>query len=249
MTLAAALLACWLAVLSWPRRGPRPPLVTDVTPRARRDRWRERWRVASAMVPVPGRARAVRHRRELALLGVLDAFAAGLGVGLTTDDALREATGTTDDPVVREILRADEEEDADWIRDLRPGLMGSAGRPRAGAELDGLTLLARARRLSQRLGTPLAESVRAVAVLLRAEIAARRAVTVAMSEARATVVVLVALPLLGPALAVGVGVSPRDLYGSPAGAGCAFLGAGLVGLGIWWMRRLLRRVARSGEMP
>ncbi|QQS01511.1 MAG: hypothetical protein IPK37_03415 [Austwickia sp.] len=224
MRLALAVLGCVAAVVCWPGRS---------SPR--------RGRAAGRGFPWPGRRRAQRRWRGDAVLRALDALAAGLEVGLAARDALREAAGTTDDLAVREGLLASA---AGPEPGGEPAGLGAAG---PGEDLEGLALLARAWQLSDRLGTPLAQSVRAVASLLRAEVAARRAVAVAMSEARATVLVLVALPLLGPLLAAAVGVSPADLYGSAPARVSAALGVGLVGLGMWWMRRLLRRVATAGD--
>ena len=244
MRVLLTLLSVALAVCCWPVRGPAWPApggreqagsaAGGAKPNRRGGRM-----TGWGVLLIPGRARAVRRRRGRAVLSVLDALAAGLEVGLPAGDALREACRATDDPTVRAAFGSPHGRDpvpAEQEMDRR-----------GGDGLDGVVLLARAWRLSERLGTPLASSVRAVAVLLRSEIAARRAVAVAMSEARATVLVLVALPLLGPLLAVGVGVSPVDLFGTVPGAASAALGGALVALGLWWMRRLLRRVARAGD--
>ena len=192
-------------------------------------------------------------------------------MGLSPQHALAEAALAIEEPTLRAMLVAAAENPAgafggtDRARpDFGAGVGGVAGagsgalrrghpgeEPRGPAEagLEGVDLLARAWRLSDRLGAPLAPSVRAVAVLVRADIGARRAVATAMTEARATVVVLVALPLLGPVLAMAVGVAPGDLYGSVAGIGSGTLGLTLVAAGMWWIRRLLRQVARAGDAP
>lgn len=175
---------------------------------------------------------------------MLDGLAAGLEIGLPPATALRQAGEAAEDDTVRRVLT---EAGADPRGDGTAAVLAGAGDGAAGLEC--LVLLARAWRLSDTLGAPLAQSVRTVAMGARAELAARRAVAAAMAEARATVLVLVALPVVGPVLAVGIGLEPGDLYGSAAGVGSAGLGAGLVLLGGAWMRALLGRVGRVGTLP
>lgn len=275
MRLAVAVLLCWSAVLAWPSRGvdavrgPRPTPVPRRSPFA--------GHTLPARLRARVRDRTARRRRAHALVGALDALAAGLDAGLPAEVAVRESVRATDDPVLREAflyatIQDTIEDGYGETAPCRPSAGGAIGggrpdgipagddprararaRARAGAGADpetearGMVLLSRAWWLSHRLGTPLAESVRAVAVLLRADMADSGAVTVAMSEARATVVVLVALPVLGPLFAAASGLSPLALYGSPAALGCLALGLLCLAVGGWWMRVLLRQVARAGE--
>lgn len=256
--LAAALAAC-AAVWCWPggrwsgslwsgragwlaSAGPRPP--TSPLGRARGlgalvvDGWRA--------LPLPARRRRRRRRRRAELLGVLDGLAAGLEIGLPPTTALRQAGDAAEDAAVRAVL-------IEAVQDPRgvgaAAVLAAAGTRDGPGGLEALALVSRAWRLSDTLGASLARSVRTVAVGAREELAARRAVATAMAEARATVVVLMALPLLGPVLAVGIGLEPGDLYGSAAGAGSAALGVGLVFVGATWMRALLGRVGRVGALP
>jgi len=252
----AALLCCWVAIICWPSR---PGAARDSVPARREggsaprpaDRvgravaWgRARW----ALVPVPGRARAARRRNRSAVLGVLDGLSGGLAVGLPAATALREAAQACAQEAVRTALASSSVEPlAGW--EVPTEVPPETRRRMTADGLEGVLLLSRTWQLSERVGSPLAAAVATTADLLRAEAAARDGVEAAMAEARATVLVLVALPLLGPVLAMAIGVSPGDLYGTVPGLVSAGVGIVLLGLGAWWLRRLLHTVARAGERP
>ncbi len=112
----------------------------------------------------------------------------------------------------------------------------------------GAELLTRSWRLCHDVGAPLADATRTVATLLRSERARTRAVAAALAEARATVRILMGLPLLGPALAAGIGVMPADLYATPAAVASGVAGLALLLVGRWWMARLVRRIDATPEL-
>ncbi|MEO5610616.1 MAG: hypothetical protein ABIQ61_10985 [Ornithinibacter sp.] len=75
---------------------------------------------------------------------------------------------------------------------------------------------------------------------------------VAASGPRTSMLLLSALPLLGPLGGAAVGVGPTRLYAGVAGAGSLALGCALTLLGWWWSTSLLRRAclpARTGPRP
>jgi tight adherence protein B len=68
----------------------------------------------------------------------------------------------------------------------------------------------------------------------------------AVAGAKATVNLLTALPLAGPLLALVLGIGPSELFGgSRLTQGCLVLGLCLAGIGRWWVRRMVRAVARG----
>ena len=198
-------------------------------------------------------ARGVRRRlrrrqggADEELLAAVDALAPALEAGLPVPLAVEVAVSQVRDPQVRRFLTGLAEPD-----DLDPSGgdgVGRGGVGRGGTEGGGAGLLERAWRLCHDMGAPLAEATRTVGSLIRAERSRRRDVESALAEARATVRVLVALPLLGPALAAGIGVGPSDLYGSAASVACGVAGLALLVVGWWWMGRLVRRVGDSPRL-
>ncbi len=193
--------------------------------------------MSDAGAPQPsgrGRGRWSRRRRrsdDEELLAAVDALAPALEAGLPVPLAVDVAVSQVRDPHVRQFLS---------------GLAEPGGREVARG--DGAELLGRAWRLCHDLGAPLSEATRTVASLIRAERARAREVEAALAEARATVRVLVALPLLGPGLAAGIGVGPTELYGSPAAVACGLAGLALLLVGRWWMGRLVLRVGESARL-
>lgn len=109
-----------------------------------------------------------------------------------------------------------------------------------------LLLLSQAWSLTEDLGVPLAQAVRTTAGLLEARIAHERQLAGSVAGARATVNLLTLLPLGGPLLGLVLGVGPADLYGdSPLTQVSLVLGLSLAGIGRWWVRRMVRAVARG----
>jgi len=57
---------------------------------------------------------------------------------------------------------------------------------------------------------------------------------------------LTVLPIAGPLLALVLGIGPGELFGgSRLTQGCLVLGLCLAGIGRWWVRRMVRAVARG----
>jgi tight adherence protein B len=96
------------------------------------------------------------------------------------------------------------------------------------------------------MGVPLAQAVRTTAGLLEGRIAHERGLAGAVAGARATVNVLTVLPIGGPLLALVLGIGPGELYaGSRLTQVSLALGLCLAGIGRWWVRRMVRAVARG----
>ena len=112
-----------------------------------------------------------------------------------------------------------------------------------------LLLLAQAWSLTEDLGAPLAAAVRTTIRMIEARIAHERRLAAATAGARATVNVLTALPIGGPLLGLVLGIGPAELYaGSGLTLGSLALGLSLAGIGRWWVRRMVRAVARGPVM-
>lgn len=89
-------------------------------------------------------------------------------------------------------------------------------------------------------GSSLAAAVDRLAEGHRAERVQRLAVDAELAGPRATAALLAGLPVLGIALAAGLGARPLHvLLHTPVGAGCLVLGLGLDLLGLWWTGRLV----------
>ncbi|MDT7538321.1 MAG: tight adherence protein [Actinomycetota bacterium] len=91
-------------------------------------------------------------------------------------------------------------------------------------------------------GSGFAAAVEQLEEGLRAAEAQRRAVAAELAGARATAQLLAVLPVVGVALAAGLGADPlRVLLWTPFGVGCLVVGLTLDGLGLLWTRRLTER--------
>ncbi|GAA4350190.1 type II secretion system F family protein [Angustibacter luteus] len=101
-------------------------------------------------------------------------------------------------------------------------------------------------RLAERTGAPLADALDGVATTLREEQALSADIAAALAGPQATARLLTVLPLGGLVLGELIGARPLDvLVGTDLGRCCAVLGAVLLLLSRWWMRRLVRAVARA----
>ncbi|MEV0130454.1 hypothetical protein AB0H83_18575 [Dactylosporangium sp. NPDC050688] len=129
---------------------------------------------------------------------------------------------------------------------------GSAGPPRGGrsrrrddaAVLVALARLEAAHRVSEALGTPLADLLDQVDADLRAGQALRLNLAAQTSGAQTTTALLVGLPAAGLWLGAGIGVDPvGQLLHTPLGAACAVTAVALQCAGLLWTGRMVRSVA------
>jgi len=179
------------------------------------------------------------------LLGLLEAIAAALEAGMAPASALRIAADARSGAGRPDPLAALARGMASAA--AHGATLGPLWREAAGAAGSAeLLLLAQAWSLSEDMGAPLAQAVRTTAGLLEARIAHERRLAAAVAGARATVNVLTVLPIGGPLLALALGIGPAGLYGgSGLTQGSLALGLCLTAIGRWWVRRMVRAVARG----
>ena len=233
-------------VLLWPdRRGrrldaillPVPPhsaLVSGSLAGPARDSGR-RWR--------QGRPAAGVSPQDL--LGLLDAIVPALEAGMAPASALRTVADARCGSGRPDPLTA-------LTRDLSAAAAGGARLGplwRAAAEAEGsaeLLLLAQAWSLTEDMGVPLAQAVRTTTGLLEARVAHERRLAAAVAGAKATVNLLTVLPIGGPLLALVLGIGPGELFGSSRLTQASLvLGLALAAIGRFWVRRMVRAVARG----
>jgi tight adherence protein B len=176
---------------------------------------------------------------------MLEAIAPALEAGMAPASALRIAAEARSGSGRPDPLAALAGDLASAAAEGAP--LGPLWREAARAEGSGeLLLLSQAWSLTEDLGVRLAQAVRTTAVLLEERIAQERRVEGAVAGARATVSLLTVLPLAGPLLGLLLGIGPAELYGgSRLTQGSLVLGLSLVGIGRWWVRRMVRAVARG----
>ena len=179
------------------------------------------------------------------LLSLLDAISPALESGVAPASALRIAADSRSgsgrpDPLAalaRDMASASA--DGATLGPLWRAAAESAGSPE-------LLLLAQAWSLTEDVGAPLAQAVRTTSGLLEARIAHERRLAAAVAGAKATVNLLTVLPIAGPLLALVLGIGPGDLFGgSRLTQGSLLLGLCLAGVGRWWVRWMVRGVARG----
>lgn len=107
-----------------------------------------------------------------------------------------------------------------------------------------LVLISRAWALSEDLGAPLADSVALAADLVRQRTARERRLAVALAGPRASTTVLSLLPALGPGVALLLGISPAELYGSAPAVSSVAVGGLFLVVGRWWCSRMVSALAR-----
>ncbi|MGH8825624.1 MAG: type II secretion system F family protein [Jiangellaceae bacterium] len=192
------------------------------------------------VVPVSRRRWAARARERRRRLGEITEACLALASTLRTGVPARHAL----DVVA-----------ADW-----PDLLGPAAR-RAGiggsipvalrdaSRRDGCGALAGVAagwEVSERTGAALSHVLVAVADSLRGEAAVRREAEAQLATVRTTTRLLALLPV-GTLLLLsgGSGAAIDFLVGSAFGVACLVVAAGLVAIGMWWVRRLTRSAVRS----
>jgi tight adherence protein B len=134
--------------------------------------------------------------------------------------------------------------------DLRAGLIPEAP-PAAPDPVDAAVAAAMARldaayRISEALGTPLADLLDRVDADLRAGQRLRLTVRAQTAGAQATSVLLAGLPVVGLALGASMGADPVDqLLHTPVGAGCGLGAVVLQCAGLAWTARLVRAATKE----
>jgi tight adherence protein B len=247
VSLAVGLLAA-VGILMWPDGFglrllailPRASASVEVLPSVPASAFERarRWR--------PGRRAAELRTQDL--LGLLEAIAPALEAGMSPASALRIAVDSRSGPGRTDPLTALARAMASAAADGAPlgPLWREAAESAGSAEL---LILAQAWSLTEDMGVPLAQAVRTTAGLLEARIAHERRLAAAVAGAKATVNVLTALPVGGPLVALVLGIGPAELYaGSRLTQGSLVLGLCLAGIGRWWVRRMVRAVARGPVM-
>jgi tight adherence protein B len=110
------------------------------------------------------------------------------------------------------------------------------------AQSPALRFVARAWILSDHAGAPLAEALGCAVSVLRSQRQSRQRLASAVAGPRASMAVLVVLPVAGPVVGLVCGLSPAELYlGQPAASASALLGLLLGAVAFWWSRRILAR--------
>ncbi|MGW0281585.1 type II secretion system F family protein [Streptomyces sp. NPDC003236] len=194
----------------------------------------------AAGVPVLRRMRLARmagrarERRVNAVIGLCGALAGEVRAGRQPGEALLRAArdsgglGEAQDGVVAA---------ARFGGDVAGALAVAARQP--GAE--GLLGLAACWRVAVDRGAGLADGLDRLDGALRAERDQRADLRAQLSGARATALLLAALPALGLLLGSAMGADPlRVLLHSGAGLGCLVAGAVFEGAGVWWAGRIVR---------
>lgn len=101
--------------------------------------------------------------------------------------------------------------------------------------------------LAEKTGAPLADLLERIEADARTTDRGLAAAAAQAAGARATALLLAALPLGGIALGYGIGADPVDvLLHTPIGAGCAFVAIVLQIVGLVWADRLGGRGRRAG---
>lgn len=122
--------------------------------------------------------------------------------------------------------------------------VGGRGRRRKEAAVSvALARLEAAHRVSEALGTPLADLLDQVEADLRAGQTLRLNLAAQTSGAQTTTTLLVGLPAAGLWLGAGIGVDPiGQLLHTPLGAACAIIAVALQCAGLLWTGRMVRSV-------
>ncbi|KOX01136.1 membrane protein [Streptomyces sp. NRRL B-1140] len=180
------------------------------------------------------RARRDRERRADAVIALCGALGGEVRAGRQPGEALlraaRDCGGLAD--AQSTVLAA-----ARFGGDVPDTLTTAARQP--GAE--GLRGLAACWRVAVDQGAGLAAGLDRLAAALRAERDQRCDLRAQLAGARATAVMLAGLPALGLLIGTALGADPfHVLLHTGAGLGCLAAGGVLEGLGLWWVRRIVR---------
>ncbi|KUN79831.1 hypothetical protein AQJ66_28130 [Streptomyces bungoensis] len=194
----------------------------------------------AAGVPVLRRLRLARRagrdreRRADAVIGLCGALAGEVRAGRQPGEALLRAardSGGLGEAQAAVVAAARFGGDV-------PGALAVAAR-QPGAE--GLSGLAACWRVAVDQGAGLAAGLDRLDGALRAERDQRADLRAQLAGARATALLLAALPAVGLLLGSAMGARPlRVLLHSGAGLGCLVAGAVFEGAGMWWVARIVR---------
>ncbi len=202
--------------------------------------------VALAAVVAPRAAAARgRHRsrsaERAAAVEVCSALAAELRAGRTPAEALGVAAALAPGPTGAGLRSA--AATAGWGGDVSAALRSAAP---VSAVPEVLRALAACWQVCSSAGSGLASAVDTVAGGVRARQDQERAVAAALAGPRASAVLLAGLPLVGTALAAGLGARPLHvLLHTPLGVACLLLGLSLDLAGLAWTRALVVRAAAA----
>jgi tight adherence protein B len=179
-------------------------------------------------------ARSVREPRTDAVIALCGALGGEVRAGRQPGEALLRAardSGGLGDAQAAVVAAARFGGDV-------PGSLAVAAR-QPGAE--GLLGLAACWRVAVDQGAGLAAGLDRLEAALRAERDQRADLHAQLSGARATALLLAALPALGLLLGSAMGADPlRVLLHTGAGLGCLVVGAVFEGAGMWWSARIVR---------
>lgn len=214
----------------------------------------------SVLHRVPGSSVVVGRFR--ASTGWVADFAEGVTIGLEAGLSLEAAcrVAASSPSVARaapwlSTCLAEAQERGDGVAETLSAVArsgrGGPGPARAPDVADLAALIA-AWRLSEHVGAPAAAVTATAARSVRDRREARDRLEVASSGPRTSMMLLSALPLLGPLGGAAAGVGPMRLYAGVAGAGSLVTGCVLTLVGWWWARSLLRRAclpALTGPGP
>ena len=109
-----------------------------------------------------------------------------------------------------------------------------------------LGLLVASWRLAERVGAAASAVTSSAAASIRERRTAADRTAVVVAGPRASMVLLSAMPLAGPVVAMVIGMPPTRLYDSTASRVLAVVGVLLTVVGWWWASALLRRAGRPG---
>jgi tight adherence protein B len=191
-----------------------------------------------------GHRHLVRRAADRALsdlLDVIDAAAGDLRAGIVPGGPIivSDRTGRPNaafDGAGRRDSGADRAAD-------RFGTRARAGRREDAAVQVAMARLDAAHRISEALGTPLADLLDRVDADLRAGQALRVNVAAQTSGAQVTTVLLVGLPVVGLWIGAGIGADPvGQLLHTPLGAACAIVAVALQCAGLLWTGRMVHAV-------
>jgi tight adherence protein B len=200
----------------------------------------------TASAPLPGRlmhwwlTRPARRQRALvaSLPAALDAVARSLRSGASLSQALAEcASSGAESPAARRFVEvAGQVERGVPLERALARWRAEAGGAEAGLVVAALALA--------QGGGDAARTVEGVAASLRARQSVREEVRVQSVQARYSAMVIALLPVAFTGWCIIADERAATfLLGSPAGWLCLAAGFGLLGIGGWWMARIVRSVA------